>query len=287
MAGPQHAAKRISEVVGVADAPRPTRSILRDLIVLAEWASGSDADEKADAWLDRFISRLLSDLEAAASLGSVVTFAFNSSGTDFIQGSCFAEPSALPTDKAAMANRAKLVDIYSQFSSLSPNEFEKLSGRILNLLGVTEAHVTQTSADQGVDFFGRLYLGEMVQPTRLTPGGEKQLHVWLVGQSKHYQETKVGTGDIRELVGSIELARAKIFAGASDPLSNLTVRLCDPIVYLMFTTGNFTADSKALLERSGVLAFDGLQISQLLADRAIGIVNGNFDAVEFKSWLHS
>jgi hypothetical protein len=284
--GAHEAAKRISQVVGVSDAPRSTRAVLREIIISANWYSGNDADDRTDAWLTRFISRLVAILDEATSLGSVVTFTFNSSGTDFIQGACFAEPSASVAEKEAMANRTKLVDIFAQLASLTPIEFEKLSGRILALLGVSEPHVTQASADQGVDFYGRLSLGELLKPTSLTPGGEKQLHVWLVGQSKHYPQTSVGTGAIRELVGSVELARVKIFSGPSDPLSKLEVRLCDPIVYLMFTTGTFTAGSKALLTRSGVIAFDGMQISQLLADFCVGIENGNFNNQLFRLRTH-
>lgn len=285
MRGPQEAAKRIGEVVGVTDAPRPTRSVLFEIISISGLFSRDDAEEKADAWLDRFMSRLALELENSAKSGSVVTFSFNSSGTDFVQGACFAEP-AYPADvRSALLNRSNLIEILSQFSALSSKDFEILSGRVLSLLGVDEVHVTQSSADQGVDFFGRLALGELVKPTRLTPGGEKQLHVWLVGQSKHYQETKIGTGEIRELVGSIELARAKIFAGTKDPRHKLTARLCDPIVYLMFTTGNFTTDSRSLLSKSGVLSFDGMQISQLLADSEVGLVDGMFDPRLFRQWL--
>ena len=63
------------------------------------------------------------------------------------------------------------------------------------------------------------------------------------------------------------------------------MRLCDPIIYLFFTTGQFSKDSLELLDRSGVLSFDGLQIGQFLADHGIGITNGSFDPAPFNTWL--
>ena len=76
----------------------------------------------------------------------------------------------------------------------------------------------------------------MLKPEIISPGAEKHFSVWLVGQSKHYPNTRISTAEIRELVGSVELARAKVFAGSTNPLDELRVRLCDTIIYLFFTT---------------------------------------------------
>jgi len=155
----------------------------------------------------------------------------------------------------------------------------------LELLKVEKPFVSRQTADQGIDFFGRVPYGKILQPSFLHPGAEKHIAVWLVGQAKHYPDSNIGTSDIRQLVGSVELARAKVFAGSTNPLSELTTRLCDPIIYLFFTTGRFSRDSVELLSRSGVLAFDGLQIGQFLADHGIGLAADLFDQVLFDRWL--
>lgn len=157
----------------------------------------------------------------------------------------------------------------------------------MTLLKVEIPYVTRRSADQGVDFYGRVPLGDILKPKLLDSGAEKNMFVWLVGQSKHYPETKVSTSEIRELAGSVEFARAKIYAGKTDPLINLTLRPCDPIIFMFFTSGKFTRDSNDLLRRSGVLSFDGLQISQFLADHGVGISAGLFDDASFELWLKS
>lgn len=286
-AGPAKAAELIHTIVGVAASPRATREVLLDIILREGWFSGTDAEDKADLWLPRFVRRLQYISDESVEVGGYLSFAFNSSGTDYVQGYCFCEPSDPPEIVQAKGKRANTVLIYEHCSHISETNFERLSGKILELLKVEEAFVSRRSADQGIDFFGRVHFGDMLKSTLLHPGAEKNFYVWLVGQSKHYPESRVSTQEIRELVGSVELAKAKVFAGGSDPLEQLKARLCDPVIYLFFTTGRFTRDSKDILTRSGVLSFNGLQIAQFLADRGVGFSSFGFDPVTFDAWLAS
>jgi restriction endonuclease Mrr len=111
------------------------------------------------------------------------------------------------------------------------------------------------------------------------------LSVWLVGQAKHYEKTAVSTRDIRELVGSVILAQSKTFAGKKDPLERLELRVCDPVVYFFITTGRFTRDSKELLNRSGVVAMDGVQLSVFLADNLAGHDGDELSIETIERWL--
>jgi hypothetical protein len=284
-AGPVEAVRLIETVVSINGPPRPTRNVLLDIIVTSGWLAGSDAAEKAELWLDRFTLRASFAIAEAERSGRHLPFCFNSSGNDYLQGSCYIEPGDSAPVADAKLKRSQTLSIFEHCRRMSSSAFEILSGKILNLLQVEKSVVTRHSADQGIDFFGRVPLGQMLKPEILSPGAEKNFSVWLVGQSKHYPNTRITTAEIRELVGSVELARAKVFAGSTNPLDELRVRLCDPIIYLFFTTGQFSKDSIELLDRSGVLSFDGLQISQFLADNGIGIAQGNFDAAAFDRWL--
>lgn len=284
--GPAEAANLISEILFIDAPPRSTREVLLAIIITQKWFVGDEANDRADLWLRRFERRADFIITKIIDAGGYLLFSFNSSGKDFLQGACYAEPHEPPDYKLAKARRASTLRVYQHCCNLTPERFEQLSGKILSLLRVETSHVSRRSGDQGIDFFGRVPLGEMLKPGLLNPGAEKNIFVWLVGQAKHYQDTKVSTADVRELVGSVEFARAKVFAGTIDPLSELTARLCDPIIYLFFTTGRFTRDSVDLLTRSGVLSFDGLQISQFLADHGVGIIHDKFDETEFNTWLN-
>jgi hypothetical protein len=279
------AADLVATVLTIDAAPRPTKDVLVEIIIQNRWYDTSVADDVADSWLDRFINRLHHIINQSRESGSYRSFSFNSSGDYYIQGLCYCEPKELPKIAEAKLLRANTVKIFNCFSLLHPNQFETLSGKILDLLKVERSFVSRRSADQGIDFFGKVKIGDMIKPAILDPGAEKHFFVWLVGQAKHYQNTKVSTGEIRELVGSVEFARAKVFAGGTNPLSDLQMRVCDPVIYLIFTTGKLTYDSKELLSRSRVLSFDGMQIAQFLADHGIAIENNKFNEDLFAKWI--
>jgi hypothetical protein len=286
-AGPSLAAELVHTAVSVVSAPRKTRSVLLDVILSQGWATGTEAEDKADLWLPRFKRRLRFTIEQSVEEGQYRSFAFNSSGDDYIQGYCFAEPGDPPEIIEAKGKRANTLHIHQHVAGITPAAFESLSGGVLKLLGVKEPKVSRRSADQGVDFYGRVHFGDIVKPALLDAGAEKHFYVWLVGQSKHYPESRVSTHEIRELVGSVQLARAKVFAGTTDPLEDLAAKVCDPVFYLFFTSGRFTRDSKDILSRSGVLSFNGLQIAQFLADHGVGLSGGAFDPRAFDAWLSS
>lgn len=284
-AGPTEAAGLIHTVLSVTALPRPTRDVLIEIIESQGWFSGSFAEDKADTWLRRFTQRLRYIFAENVEEGRYLSFCFNSTGTDYVQGYCYSEPSDTADVVQSKQNRANTIEIYEHCQGIKDRDFELLSGKILDLLKVEKSVVSQRSSDQGVDFFGRMHLGEMLKSGFLHIGAEKNLYVWLVGQAKHYPDSRVSTNEIRELVGSVELAKSKVFAGRQDPLEELHARFCDPVIYLFFTTGRFTRDSKELMARAGIISFTGLQIAQFLADRGVGLTGGLFDSVSFNRWV--
>jgi hypothetical protein len=285
MRGPADAAKFIEASFEVDLAPR----LLTDLIVIAIEENGAagdlSAEEVAEIWAPKVKSRLISMIESAKEHAKFVRVALNSSNDDYVQGSCFVEPTEDESVEEAKRKRATLLRYVDEFEAIDPNDFELLCGRTLSLFQVEEEFVTRASADQGIDFFGRVPVGEILKPAVIDPGPEQHFKVWLVGQAKHYQATQVSTKDIRELVGSVALAKSKVFAGKTDPLSSLQMRVCDPVVYLFFTTGTITRDARDLLTKAGVVAMDGLQLAMFLADHAVGLAGGAFSQATFRSWL--
>jgi hypothetical protein len=288
-AGPASAAAEIDGFVDITSKPRRTVDVLTEIILMRGWYIGDDAAEQASIWLNRFVMYLKNRREEARRLGSFVCYDFNSYDDNFIQGSCFCEPRDDPATLEAKSRRANTIPIAARFDTLSPIEFETLCGAVLWLFGVTTPKISRRSADGGIDFYGQAPFAKVIAPERMPAGIEKDLRVWIVGQAKHYKLSKVSTKDLRELIGSTELARSKIFAGTTDPLDSLGIRVCDPVFYMIITSGNFTADSRDLISRSGIIAIDQMQLAQLLADNGIDaqeIVltkNHSFDWLKAKS----
>lgn len=284
-AGPAGAADEIDNFVNVVSPPRRAAELLTEIIVAKGWYSGDDAAERASAWLNAFVRHLKRREARTRELGSFVRYAFNSADDDFIQGSSFCEPGDDPAMVEAKRLRANTIPIAAHFDALSPTDFETLCGGVLRLFGVADPQVSRRSADGGIDFYGQAPFAQVLAHDKLPAGVEKDLRVWIVGQAKHYKSVKVTTKELRELVGSTELARSKVFAGNTDPLDAMMARICDPVFYMIITSGKFTADSRDLISKSGIIAIDQLQLAQLLADNGIGDAAETLTKDQLLAWL--
>jgi hypothetical protein len=146
---------------------------------------------------------------------------------------------------------------------------------------------TPSQGDDGIDFFGRLHLESPLFDDFPLPGLGRQLKIWIVGQAKHYTAINVSTPDIRELVGSVELARGKSFVNLPVAYRSLEIKACDPVFYLFLTSGSMSADVWHLLAKSGVVGMDGRMIATFLAERHVGVVENAFDRPTFDAWILS
>ncbi|GAI46185.1 unnamed protein product, partial [marine sediment metagenome] len=181
-------------------------------------------------------------------------------------------------------------DYYEALRELSPHEFEVLCRNVLKILGARNVRLTKQTKDEGIDFYGRLSVADLIQPFSAFRPFESFLEIWLVGQAKHYRTVKVATPDLRELVGSVNLATARTFADL-DPnkYADLQIRVADPVFMLFFTTGKISIDGWQLITKSGIVAMDGEMLAAFLADHNIAIADEDgakrFSRDAFFEWL--
>lgn len=269
--GPRICLDKIEEALNVDAAPIRLFDLITEIIIANGWSSsGDDAAEKGEKWLPFIKKTIESNIQRSGSskFGHTYDICFNSLSDDFVQGVCFSENGESADVAEAKRKRAKYVGIIKLIDDLDPDEFEALCGKILELLGVETPLVTRHSSDQGIDFFGRWKLESVISDGVLPPAAERQLQSWVVGQAKAYRRTKISTDAIRELVGSVELAKSKTFAVSGNPLSGLDVRPCDSIFSMFITTGVVSKDSWKLFENSGVVVLDAELLGIFLADRS-------------------
>lgn len=285
--GPKIIASRLHEVIPLDARPLPAREyITRFLLESGVCANKMEAQEKAEYYEAGVISRLQIEICTLNSLGRPLVIDFNSTSIELLQGGCFCEPNDSKTTKEIKNNRLYFKDYLSEIAKLNFNEFEQLCGGIIQLLGVDDVIVTQVSKDEGIDFFGQAKLENLFFEDREVPSLIKRGKLWIVGQAKHYQKNNISTPQIRELVGSVQLAQAKAFGGDyHENFDKLDIKICDPILYVFITSGHITSSSWKLLERSGVIGFDGAMIANFLAENNIGITGGSFSADSFRSWV--
>lgn len=285
MRGPAEAVSVLENYITISEPPILIRTILIRIIEGEGHASGDNAAEIAERWLPRFSRHIDQLIATDVENARISCCEVSPTNAEYIQGPCFISDNATEEEvsqKQLRANKAKYI---AAFGKLSNDQFEVLCSRIITLWRVEEEYVSRRSADQGVDFFGRVPFGEIMKPSAIGNGAERQLKIWLVGQAKNYSASQVSTKDIRELVGSVDLARSKTYAGSIDPLAQLAMRSCDPVFYLFFTTGNISRDAWSLLSKAGVVAMDGGQLAVFLADHGVGVIDGSFDDDTFIRWI--
>lgn len=286
--GPSRAKALLIQRILVTAEPKPAEQWLIEIAMDEGWhVSVEDAREAAERWARPFLTLLRNELNSYSEVGRFAPYSFNSSSEYLIQGCAFIEPRDSPEVRTAKLRRATFDEYSRTLQSLTPKQFEHLCAGVLNAIGVDSPTLTTYSADEGIDFFGRLKMDRVLFTEDIYPGIQNQLTTWMIGQAKHYRSGSVSTFEIRDLVGAVALAKGKAFGQVTDQFSDLTLRVCDPIFYLFFTTGVMTSNTWRLLKNSGVVGMDGAMLSAFLADRAIGTSGGKFDATTFTAWIES
>lgn len=219
--------------------------------------------------------------------GEFCHFTFNSSSPQLIQGCCHIEKND-PPSAAAQKTNCMLWNYYANIiDSLTPREFEQLSKKVLSILGGSDILCTRQSADEGIDFIGKLHLSQLLIPELPFKGIYAQSSIWIIGQSKQYKSTSISTPVIRELIGSVMLLKYGITSSDSNPFVGVTIRPLDPVFHLIIVTGHITRNTKTLLKRSGVGYMDREMVSSQLATSEVGRIGGAVDIDAFRIWLNA
>jgi hypothetical protein len=246
--GPASAKSVLTSTILVDATPKPAVERLASICLSQGWCSNEcDASELAEKWEARFIDLLQYELSELHRIGRFSAFAFNSSSSYLIQGSAFIEPVDSEEVKDAKRRRSRCSEYTAAFVHFSPRDFEALCVGILDLIGVEQPQITPYSGDEGIDFYGRLKLEKYIFAHDFYPGIQRQLTVWMLGQAKHYGSGVVSTFEIRDLVGAVELAKGGAFGASAEKYADLRIRVCDPILYLFFTTGRISLNSWRLI----------------------------------------
>ncbi|MGV3511449.1 MAG: restriction endonuclease [Novosphingobium sp.] len=280
-------ASKVVSSIAPFDSPKPLERLIAAVAMTEGLCDAGFEDDFAEKWHDRVLIHLRARLEDASEVGKFAHYRLVGLDQRFVGGSCQLLDSDSQEERKAKSQRAQTILIHRALKALSDNEFELLCQKVPVLLKAEPQGTKPQSNDQGIDFYAKVRFGEIVSPTILPTGSEKMLWAWIIGQAKNYERTVVSTAEIRELVGSVSLARAGIYSTSDNPLSGLSMRLCDPVFYMFLTSGRFTKGSIKLMREAGIAYMEGLELSQYLADCGVGIEHGNFCEVRFANWLES
>jgi hypothetical protein len=278
--------KRAVELIAPDAKPQHIKDVL--IQVLQRDHSALKATELADQQFPRVKARLLELVSELEDSEIDPLIRFNPSNPDYIQGPLFIQPRDPPPVREAKLGRLRAQPVRTSLARLTFDRFEIVSAALLSLLGARDYQQTVRSNDQGIDFFGLISLADLLPADFPFFRFQHALQLWLVGQAKHYPNGKVSAPEIRNLVGAINLARFKEYAAATDLLSKLPLRSCDPVFALFLTTGTYTRDAVRLAENSGVVLRDVNDIAKLLCDQNAGVdAAGNCTVTSLVIWATS
>lgn len=283
--GPKLVVRRLLEEFPIEDPPRDLLEVVSEIVFDEGWEGHrSIALERAESWRGRILRSLRAEVSQLERQGKPARICFNSADTEKVQGACFVEPND-PADIRMHKERRSQVSQYQKIvEGLNPNDFELLCRKFIEIIGVKDAYVTRSTADDGIDFYGLLEGQSIFFPKDLKPTIQKQLSIWLVGQAKQYIKSQAGTPEIRDLVGSVALGRSGVISTEKSPFPNLSIRISDPVFTILVTGGSLSSRAWKLLNRSGVIGVDGELLAAFLADRAAG-PEGGLDEEVFLEWL--
>jgi hypothetical protein len=277
--------------VGIRDEPKSLRLSIEEALVEIGGITPIRATEIAGDRESAIAARILELSGTADDSGRTYGLMLVGSASDRVCGSSHPLPSDAPMVTQAKKGREFVSEILNAIRNLSFGEFEVFSGRILRLLGAGVAQETQQSGDQGIDFFGVISVGELKD---LPPGFFRLSHdvgVTIVGQAKHRPKDTLYPDTVRELVGSMSLARNETFSKTGiDLFDRIKLTPFGPMVALLFTTGQISSGAEALAHEAGLITMDGYQLAVFLADCAVGLVERDGEKVfspdAFREWLN-
>lgn len=188
----------------------------------------------------------------------------------------------------AKQGRRRAESILSKIRSLSPEEFESFGAAVVRSLGASVAAKTRQTGDQGIDFVGTTRLGELLEHPKKIFRLAHDMQIDFIGQAKHYPTRTIQPSTVRELVGSLELARSRHFSSEKFKLlEDLSLRSFSPVFALLLTTGKVSAGARQVAEKSGIVIRSGEQLATYLADLGVGIdpITCEFSDARFASWM--
>lgn len=281
--------ERLIDVVGISGGPQRLKPLIETQLVSHFGILPLVAAESAERLESQIIDLIIERETEYQSQGEVFSLTLSSISKRSIMGSCHVEPSDNDRVAEVKRRRLKVSDLLNSFRSLTFDEFEQFGASILRELGADFAKVTPRSGDQGIDFYGVLSIGRVAgEPTGISQLSH-DLKLRFAGQAKHYPNSTVGPSAVRELVGSVSLARYKDFTSETEIFDDLELLSFNPIITMIFTTGSFTRGARELAEKAGIIARSGEQLAVFLADRGVGMIDGDdgleFNLGAFQEWL--
>jgi hypothetical protein len=238
------------------------------------------SDEDFKIILKKVKKNLSNYITYRADKGSVSKFCFSKTDDDYIVGIAKSDP-----------RYEVFPDFVRHMERMSDSDFEKFSGKFIQLHFCDFAFVSRKSKDGGIDFIGNGTFKKLLNMAG-KPADIKinTLFFRMLGQSKRYKVTnQIGPKEIREFLGSVKILQDSLnpstenaWLGQKEVLNKM--KMADPFIYTFLTTSYYTKDAVALANSLGIYIYDLDDMIFDLIENDVGIKNGKFNSVVFRGW---
>jgi hypothetical protein len=82
---------------------------------------------------------------------------------------------------------------------------------------------------------------------------------WYIGQAKYYEANSIKTNLLRELIGTVELAKLKIWS-IDGSYSNIEIKHSDYVVPVFITSSRFSLDSYKIADKFNIKLLDDVDL---------------------------
>ncbi len=154
--------------------------------------------------------------------------------------------------------------LLDQIIKLSPSEFEKLSAVVCSCLGYENFYGTKVSHDQGIDFIAQSNFDKL----------NIDIKHCILGQCKHFENNLVGTGEIRQLAGSVILFSRKEFSTVNPKYTRFLLNTFSHIHVYFMASYFYSEESIRLCRSTDIIYLDIIDICCLCAQ---GIIQKKID----------
>lgn len=146
------------------------------------------------------------------------------------------------------------------------------------LLGSLTVERRSQSRDGGIDFYGNFTSQSCVSSSESITDF-LDINSWYIGQAKYYKfENKIGTSFLRELIGTVELAKKNIWATKQGHDHFASIKHYNHIVPIFLTSSYYSRDSYKIADEFNIKFFDYIDVLFWISV----LFNGNKDNFETK-----
>lgn len=144
-------------------------------------------------------------------------------------------------------------EISNKINNSNYSEFEELTilfmYKMMSSLVVPELKPT---ADEGIDFYGKFISSDKSDSSIF------DVSAWYIGQTKYYKNS-IGTAALRELIGTVELAKLGIWS-VDENYSTIEISHSDHIIPVFITSSRYSSFSLKLSKKYKIKLLDIIDV---------------------------